>query len=552
MALEQNFEQKLVDLLDTRNFHPELLDKNGRPTDVKNTKTLNFDYTSTSGKNYGTMVLVLGDDNELNIMYGDNLGKTMEDPEDRAEFFRFQEHLADLAVRNRWVITLLDISKLKKVQSGIAAIQEGLFEGYYGTKKVSYNGEPTQARLMIKHNRTLEETDARYRFVESVFIETVDGERFKLPFVSMTGARAMLEHVRQGGKPYDIRGCHIVEMVNELKLLNRFNRASSRKVFEGTSQEIIVEAQRHYQKLKESLKKIGGNRGYREYFESWHPIDDSPHEELVENIKTMFIEQTIDSRIEDALPLLARLHKNSEMVETKIFEEWTSQLSEGTWALPDTPESLNNLKQLMSQSLTVGPDALNATEQLYNLVGDDTLFDILKNIAKQNPDANIWDRPEVINRFTELGIDVPGQNNTDEVGAMNQSDVGKQENNLDEVSDIDRESHRIFKRRELEQELGHEDRPEFQDQLRSQELGPWYLKIRGKIYKQKGVPKSFDWRRGANNYALAIIRNRPDLKGQVFLTKNPKDDPMETPVTQSYYESAELSRIKKLANIAKD
>jgi len=54
--------------------------------------------------------------------------------------------------------------------------------------------------------------------------------------------------------------------------------------------------------------------------------------------------------------------------------------------------------------------------------------------------------------------------------------------------------------------------------------GPWYIRVDGKIYKQKGQAKVFDWKKGANNYALAMIKNRPDLDGKIKLTKNPVDN----------------------------
>jgi hypothetical protein len=80
-------------------------------------------------------------------------------------------------------------------------------------------------------------------------------------------------------------------------------------------------------------------------------------------------------------------------------------------------------------------------------------------------------------------------------------------------------SHREFKRREMEHELGHEDTPEFKAKMRDAERGPWYLKIDGKIYKQKGEPKVFDWKKGANNYGLAILKNRPELKDKIVITR---------------------------------
>ena len=410
MAQELNIEQKLADLLDTRDFYPETLGKDGRPADAAEAKTFTFDYVSGSGKNYGTMVIVLANDNEMMIMYGDNLGKTMEDPDDRDEFFEFQQQLMELANRNRWDGTLMDISKLKRVQAGIAAIKEGLFEGYYGNKRTSYSGEPTEARLVINHNRVLGENDKRYRYVESLFIETADSERYKLAFTNLAGGRAMLEHVRQGGKPYDIRGSHINNMVTEMKVLNRFNRASQGRVMEGVTQEITEQAHSYYQSLRESMKRMGTPRGYAHYFESWHPADTPETEELVENIKTMFIEQTLDSRIEEALPLLARIQQQGNaMKEADIFESWINTLAEGTWNLPETPEQLQKLKEMMSKELVVGPDATNATEQLYDLVGDDELFDRLGELAERDPRANAWNDTKVMARLQELGIDTTGQ-----------------------------------------------------------------------------------------------------------------------------------------------
>ena len=408
MAQELNIEQKLNDLLETHNFHPEFLGKDGRPVkDASTAKTFSFDYIGSSGNNYGTMVIVLGDDNEMFVMYGDNLGKTIDDHKDRNEFFEFQHTLTNLAHRNRWHATLTDISKLKHIQAGIAAIAEGLFEGYYGNKRVSYAGEPTEARLMLKHNRVLGENDARFRYVESIFIETADGERFKLPFTNLGGGRAMLEHVKQGGKPYDIRGNHICEMVGELKVLSRFNRASAGRVMEGVTQEIVEQAKTYYKNLREHIKRMSTHRGYSTYFESWHPAESVDHEKLVEDIKTMFIEQTLDTRIEDALPLLARIQQGNVMKEADIFESWIDHLSEGTWNLPETPEQLTRLKQLMSKELIVGPDATNATEQLYDLVGDDMLFDRLIDLADRDPRANAWNDTEVMSRLSELGIQTP-------------------------------------------------------------------------------------------------------------------------------------------------
>jgi hypothetical protein len=92
------------------------------------------------------------------------------------------------------------------------------------------------------------------------------------------------------------------------------------------------------------------------------------------------------------------------MKEAQIFENWANQIMEGTWALPDTPEAQAKLDELMSRELIVGPDATNAKEQLYDVIGDDVLFDILSDLADQDPRANCWDDTDVQARLQELGI----------------------------------------------------------------------------------------------------------------------------------------------------
>jgi hypothetical protein len=61
----------------------------------------------------------------------------------------------------------------------------------------------------------------------------------------------------------------------------------------------------------------------------------------------------------------------------------------------------------MSGELIVGPDAINATEQLNDIVGDKELFDILEDLADNDPRANIWDDSDVQRRLAELGVQTP-------------------------------------------------------------------------------------------------------------------------------------------------
>jgi hypothetical protein len=393
--------QQLYDLLVSRNFELELLDSTGRPsTDPSETEIFSFDFTTESGNDYGTVVIMLGDDNDMEIYFGDNVGKSMEG-EDKKEWFDFLYQLRMFAKRNLMTFGLKNLNRLRYSMQGQAAIKESLYESWTGKRDVSYNAGPNQSRLMIKHKRALGEDEARFRYVESLFIETVEGERYKLPFRNLTAGKAMLEHVRTGGRPYDARGQHIIEMVNELNVLSRFRRANHGKIFEGDTAALVEQTNHYYETARRTLKSLSTRSGYETYFESWNPQEITEQEMVIEGIKHLFITQTLDQRIEEALPILARIQQQgTDMKEANIFEAWANQLVKGTWALPETPGQQAELVALLSKELPVGADATNATEQLYSLIGDDQLFDELYELARR--DANADARQLVLNRLQDF------------------------------------------------------------------------------------------------------------------------------------------------------
>jgi hypothetical protein len=144
---------------------------------------------------------------------------------------------------------------------------------------------------------------------------------------------------------------------------------------------------------------------------------------VIESLKNLFVKQSIDTRIESALPLLAKIQQQgTAMKEANIFEAWAERLVEGTWQTPDTPEKQAKLVELMSTDLPVGADATNVTEQLYDLLGDDELFDQLEALAEQDANADarqvIFDRmqmlsdnPDVLRVIEQLQIDPTAEMN---------------------------------------------------------------------------------------------------------------------------------------------
>jgi hypothetical protein len=396
-----NPSRKLFDLLVSRDFDPEILDSSGKPAaDPGDAEIFSFDFRAESGQDYGTVVIMLGEDNNLDVYCADNVGKTMSG-EDKDNWFGFLQQLKQFAVKNFMSFGIKNLNRLRYSMQGQAAIREGLFESWQGKKDVSWNAGPTESRLVIKHKRALDENEARFRCVDHLFIETAEGERYRLPFRNLTAGRAMLEHVRAGGKPYDLQGQHISEMVTELGVLSRFRRANHGRLLEGDTAQLVEQTTAYAEALKHTLKSLTTTRGYKTYFENWTPAELSEQEVVIEGLKHLFVTQSIDQRIEDALPLIARIQQQGNpMKEAAIFEAWADRLVEGTWATPDTPEKQAQLVELMSAELPVGADATNATEQLFDLIGDDELFDRLQDLADR--DANADARQTIYDRMQEL------------------------------------------------------------------------------------------------------------------------------------------------------
>ena len=406
--MENSAQTQLYDILVTRDLEPKMKDAAGQDTsNPAKASTFIFDW-KTENKNYGTVVILLGAEQNLIVFYGDNVGRSM-DRGDKDAWYDFLHQLKQFSVSPDIGLSfdLQNINKLKYTMQGMAAIKEGLFEGYYGNKKFSYSDQPKKVKLVIKHSRPLGEGDKRYRNIESLFVETQDGERFKVPSKNLAHGRMLSRHISEGGNPYDAFGQHINEIVSEMSTLSKFVRAARSKQFSGDAAAMCETAVRHYQDLKDKAKRIISQRGYHRELESYDPAAATNAQDLTDSIRNMFIEQSLDSRIEEAIPLLTKLSemgRYNNMKEADQFESWADSVTEGTWAIPDSPASESKLKELMAQELPVGPDATNATEQLYDVFGDDELFDQLADLADQ--DANADARPLVQARLAELGIDI--------------------------------------------------------------------------------------------------------------------------------------------------
>jgi len=408
MAQENNASQQLYDLLVTRDFDPKSLDAMGKPTvNPSEADLFSFNF-KTENKEYGTVVVLVNGDNDLEVFYGDNLGKAM-DSGDKGDWYDFLAAIRNLAKRHLLTFSLNNMNKLKYQMKSMADLAEGLvLEAWKGQgKNKSYNNQPGNAKVVIQHSRAIGEGEQRFRNIGALFVENAQGERFKMPFSSIGGAKAMARHVSEGGNPYDSFGQHISEIVNEINTLGKFIRASRGNQFAQNTDAlgIVEDAVKHYADLKRKAKKMIGKRGYKEIFSGYNPMEVTELDETIERVREVFVNSAVDSRIEEALPILAKIKENT-MREADIFEQWADRLTEGTWQLPsESEETFAKFTELMAQPLKAGPGGEYASEVLYDIFGDDTLFDEIGELGDRDPEADVRDLIRA--RAQELEVVMP-------------------------------------------------------------------------------------------------------------------------------------------------
>jgi hypothetical protein len=107
-------------------------------------------------------------------------------------------------------------------------------------------------------------------------------------------------------------------------------------------------------------------------------------------MKQRFEKRTFDDRLEEALPLVHKAYNmKKENKFAEQFETGLDTIAEGTWAVPNTDEDVDKLIDILSNPLPVGVDGQNATNMLYDLIGDDRLFDKFQEIANIDPEQDV-------------------------------------------------------------------------------------------------------------------------------------------------------------------
>lgn len=292
-----------------------------------------FDFTK-DGENYGKVYVTIDGLHQLVVYFDDKVARSPKNGSTDSESWeQLIRTLKRFATQKQLSFQLSDQDNLENdmAKREYTKKQERVNEGYHSMgKKASYSDNVPTTKMIIKHTRNIEEGEQRYRNVEKIFIENAEGERFLAPTTKPGIARVYARHVAEGGKPNDERWNHLSNLCEEYNKMAGFVRATRNGQFNESAQRLVTEGIAHYQRLRESLAKMSGKRGYNTYFESWTPPLMESEEQI--DLSEMFMTASLDPRIESVMPILGKLSKNLgeavDMEETIALEAWADSLTD--------------------------------------------------------------------------------------------------------------------------------------------------------------------------------------------------------------------------------
>jgi hypothetical protein len=379
----ESINKELDDLLTSNGFKVTARDSDGEVLPVPDSADILEFHFHKNGKDYGTVIIAIDGLKHMIVGFDNTVADSGSGEKGGTSWLSLIKLLKKFAFENRLTFKLNDIDRVRKDMKR-RKHNERLSEGYYGNRKISYSDDTPTVKMIIKHNRQLEETDQRFRHIERIFLETGTGERFQAPTNKPSQARMFARHLAEGGDYRDDRWNHLQEICEDIGALGGFVRATQRgkEQFNENVDRMITEATEKYQQLRETVKRLSTGRGYNKYFESYEP---SVITETDDNLSDLFRHSSIDQRIERALPVLKKFGiQNREVQEAQMFETWADSFLQEA-LMPMTKRQEDELiKILVDQELQVGPNGEVAISMLDDIIDSDDLDNELRAAAKQD------------------------------------------------------------------------------------------------------------------------------------------------------------------------
>ena len=220
------------------------------------------------------------DDDALTVIYDESMLDAHGD-DVRNEWFDFLKELRQFARKNLLKFDTRDIAKSNLEKRDYAYLaqrngEEKMSESkLFGTSKTSYQ-DVGEAKIIVKHSAPVNYANpaGRTQRIESIYIESSSGERFRYPAKHLNGARAMAVHVANGGNPYDGIGNHISGLSEELSKLRQFKQYTQRSgVMAEAMGDITERVLERIDAVKHEVASLQKQAHYESFRESFAPVE---------------------------------------------------------------------------------------------------------------------------------------------------------------------------------------------------------------------------------------------------------------------------------------
>jgi len=422
----------------------ELQDEKSEPTDEPAlARTFNFNFKKNH-LDLGAIEVSISNEDGMVVLFSNDIVSKQPD-RIRKLWFNFTRELREFAKQKmlNYQIRDINLNQLDK-RDGETKMTESKL---WGTNKTSYQ-DLGETKIIIKHTQpvNLNLPAGRTMHIESIFIENTAGERFRYPYKHLNGARALAQHVAHGGTSYDDIGTHIIGLSEEMSKLKMFKGYVERNaVVSEAMSDINSRVLERIQEVKKEIHSLQRTAYYEEFAESFTgKINNEIPEEVINDWVDRLTIRSFNEELKNVFPYIYKLvgennlpikELNPEDIPGIQIGDTTEQIQDEIDELVDfesylnklvgedadifsndqdqSSEAIQKLNDLVSQEFPVGPDGSNATESLKDIINDDELFDIFKELADVSPESDV--RP-ILKDYIKIKDE---ENGTDVLGKIN-------------------------------------------------------------------------------------------------------------------------------------
>jgi hypothetical protein len=333
-------------------------------SDIPQARFFEFEYQD-EGRSLGTVAITLDEDDGMIVqLTGDIANKH------HAGAFKFIRGLRSFA-KDRLIN--FDVQNIAKDQLDKRDYEfqskpkeepmEPMMESkMYGTARISYQ-DLGEAKLIVKHSQPVNPDVAagRTMHIEGIWVENSQGERFKYPVKHLNGARALAEHLKHGGYPWDNIGKHITGLSEELAQLRKFKGYVGRNAALSEAMgDITDKVMERIEAVKKEVHNLQRPAYYQQFAESFEDHEDQmiPEDIMSDWIDRLTI-RTFNEDLKSAFPYIFRLVDESSIPVKELTPEDILGEADDEEGTPHSHQAKATLKHLKKAGYSDKADAAN-------------------------------------------------------------------------------------------------------------------------------------------------------------------------------------------------